>query len=182
MKSHDSASRRRCDLCTGTCVGAGVGCGVGAGVGYGVGCGVGIGLRADRSVRSHDSASWRRCDFMHWHLRRRGRRGRRRHRRRLRPVRRSIGESKAHENSAPSPPLGENAAVLTGTSGTRPQRHVVELASRRWRYASADARRVGDLIYTLALASARASGPASEPASASASAAASASAYAQINQ
>ena len=30
-------------------------------------------------------------------------------------------------------PRGENAAVLVGTSGTRPQRHVVELASRRWR-------------------------------------------------
>ena len=29
--------------------------------------------------------------------------------------------------------LGENAAVLAGTSGNRPYRHVIELASRRWR-------------------------------------------------
>ena len=34
--------------------------------------------------------------------------------------------------------LGENAAVLAGTSGNRPQRHAIEQASRRWRGGRCD--------------------------------------------
>jgi hypothetical protein len=48
--------------------------------------------------------------------------------------------------------LGDDAALLAGTSGNRPQRHAIELASRRWRgghdSAVAETRR-DNLIYAL---------------------------------
>ena len=51
--------------------------------------------------------------------------------------------------------VGCTAAVLAGTSGNRPQRHAIELASRRWRGghdpAVAETRR-DNLIYALRIA------------------------------
>ena len=46
------------------------------------------------------------------------------------------GPVRQHESGAQlftKSPLGENAAVLAESSGERPHRHAVELASRRWR-------------------------------------------------
>jgi hypothetical protein len=47
-------------------------------------------------------------------------------------VREPIIESSAPENSSRKSFLGENAAVLAESSGERPHRHAVVLASRRW--------------------------------------------------
>ena len=65
------------------------------------------------------------------------------------------GPVRQHESGAQlftKSPLGENAAVLAESSGERPHRHAVELASRRWRgghgSAVAETRR-DNLIYAL---------------------------------
>ena len=94
-------------------------------------------------------------------------------------MRKSIDESGALFFTKSS--LGENAAVLAGTSGTRPQRHVVELASMALCFGRRAAS-PATVIHALALASEPASGTESAAASGTASAAASgtASACAQI--
>jgi hypothetical protein len=71
-------------------------------------------------------------------------------------VREPIIESSAPENSSRKSFLGENAAVPAESSGKRPHRHTVELASRRWRgghdSAGAETRR-DNLTETLGLTS-----------------------------
>ena len=69
------------------------------------------------------------------------------------------GPVRQHESGAQlftKSPLGENAAVLAESSGERPHRHAVELASRRWRgghdSAGAETRR-DNLIEALGLTS-----------------------------
>ena len=71
-------------------------------------------------------------------------------------MREPIIESSVPENSSRKSFLGENAAVPAESSGERPHRHAVELASRRWRgghdSAGAETRR-DNLIEALGLTS-----------------------------
>ena len=67
-------------------------------------------------------------------------------------MREPIIESSAPENSSRKSFLGENAAVPAESSGERPHRHAVELASRRWRGGQLSAvggEAPGKMVYAL---------------------------------
>ena len=68
-------------------------------------------------------------------------------------MREPIIESSAPENSSRKSFLGENAAVPAESSGDRPHRHAVELASRRWRGGHDSAGAGDNLIEALGLTS-----------------------------